>query len=59
MLREAAGSVPVELFHLERIAAILATPAMVDVRKQVLGIDFGEAGVAQRRVDLHVMHHCP
>ena len=40
---KAAGSVPVELYHLERITAILDTPAMVGVRKQFLGIDFGDA----------------
>lgn len=42
-LKKAAGSVPVELYHLERITAILDTPAMVGVRKQFLSIDFGEA----------------
>jgi hypothetical protein len=42
-LMNAAGSVPVELYHLERITTILDTPAMVGVRKQFLGIDFGDA----------------
>jgi hypothetical protein len=42
-LRKAAGSVPVELYHLERITAILDTPAMAGVRKQFLGIDFSDA----------------
>jgi hypothetical protein len=42
-LSKAAGSVPVELYHLDRIAAILDTPAMAGVRKQFLGIDFGDA----------------
>lgn len=42
-LRKAAGSVPVELYHLERITAILDTPAMAGVRKQFLAIDFSEA----------------
>ncbi len=42
-LKQAADSVPVELYHLERITTILDTPAMVGVRKQFLGIDFGEA----------------
>lgn len=42
-LMNAAGSVPVELYHLERITSILDTPAMVGVRKQFLGIDFGDA----------------
>jgi hypothetical protein len=39
-LMTAAGSVPVELYHLERITAILDRPTMADVRKQFLGIDF-------------------
>jgi hypothetical protein len=42
-LRKAAGSLPVELYHLERITTILDTPAMAGVRKQFLGIDFGDA----------------
>jgi hypothetical protein len=41
-LRKVAGSVPIELYHLERITAILDTPAMMDVRKQFLGIDFSD-----------------
>ena len=42
-LKTAAESVPVELYHLERIATIMDTPAMAGVRKQFLGIDFGDA----------------
>jgi hypothetical protein len=40
--------VPVELYHLERITAILDTPAMVGVRKQFLGIDFGDADLLHK-----------
>ncbi len=39
-LHEAAGMIPVELFHLERITAILDKPEMDSLRKQFLGIDF-------------------
>jgi hypothetical protein len=39
VLRQAAGAVPVELFHLEKITAILDKPEMYGVRKQFLGID--------------------
>ncbi len=45
----------VELFHLERLTAILDTPAMAEVRKQFLGIDFddrtqgGRGGDAEAR----------
>jgi hypothetical protein len=42
-LSSAAGSVPVELYHLERITAILDMPAMAGVRKQFLGMDFSDA----------------
>ena len=39
-LQIAAGKIPIELFHLERIATILDKPEMISVRKQFLGIDF-------------------
>ncbi|WP_449416601.1 hypothetical protein [Phormidium nigroviride] len=39
-LRQAAQPIPVELFHLERITAILDKPEMNGVRKQFLQIDF-------------------
>jgi hypothetical protein len=39
-LKEAAGSVPIELYHLERVTAILDKPEMAGVRKQFLRIDF-------------------
>lgn len=39
-LHQAVGVIPVELFHLERIAAILDKPEMNGVRKQFLQIDF-------------------
>lgn len=42
-LKAAAESVPIEIYHLERITAILDTPPMAGVRKQFLGIDFGDA----------------
>jgi hypothetical protein len=38
-LKEAAGVVPVELYHLERITTILDAPGMARVRQQFLGID--------------------
>ncbi len=41
-LTEDAGALPVELYHLERITAILDKPAMGSVRKQFLSIDFPE-----------------
>jgi len=34
-LRKAAGPVPVELYHLERITTILGSPAMVSVRSKI------------------------
>jgi hypothetical protein len=46
-LKTAAGSVPVELYHLERITTILDNPTMIDVRKQFLGIDFSDTEVLQ------------
>jgi hypothetical protein len=46
-LEKAAEPVPVELYHLERITAILDKPAMVSVRKQFLGIDHGNADLLQ------------
>ena len=39
-LSKFAGNIPIELFHLERITAILDKPEMHGVRKQFLGIDF-------------------
>jgi hypothetical protein len=39
-LRAEAGATPVDLYHLERITAILDRPPMVGVRKQFLQIDF-------------------
>src|SRR5215213_6125508 len=41
-LTKAAESVPVELYHLEKITAILDQPMMAGVRKQFLSIDFGD-----------------
>lgn len=41
-LQKAAGKIPIELFHLERIATILDKPEMISVRKQFLRIDFTE-----------------
>lgn len=40
-LRSAVG-VPLDLFHLERVAHILDKPAMHRVRRQYVGIDFGD-----------------
>jgi hypothetical protein len=37
-----AEDIPIEIFHLERINAILDKPEMRDIRKQFLKIDFGE-----------------
>jgi hypothetical protein len=39
VLTDAAGTVPVVLYHLERITAILDAPPMAPVRRQFLGID--------------------
>jgi hypothetical protein len=38
-LRENCGSMIVELYHLERVTAILDQPKMASIRKQFLGID--------------------
>lgn len=46
-LTTAARSVPVELYHLERITAILDKPTMAGVRKQFLAIDFSDTEVLQ------------
>jgi hypothetical protein len=46
-LEKAAGNVRVELFHLERITAILDKPEMANIRKQFLGIDFTEEALRQ------------
>jgi hypothetical protein len=42
-LRKAVG-VPLDLFHLERIALALDKPAMHRVRRQYLSIDYGQPG---------------
>jgi hypothetical protein len=39
-LKKAAGTVPVELFHLDRVTTMLDQPRMSGVRKQFLNIDF-------------------
>jgi hypothetical protein len=39
-LKSLAGTIDVDLFHLERLTAILDSPDMESVRKQFLGIDF-------------------
>jgi len=41
-LRKSAEDTPVEVFHLEKITAILDRPEMHDVRRQFLQIDFSE-----------------
>lgn len=41
---KARVGVPCELYHLERLAAILDQPALVDLRRQYLYIDFGSTG---------------
>lgn len=41
-LHKLAGKISIELFHLERISAILDKPEMMSIRKQFLGIDFTE-----------------
>lgn len=43
-LKAAAGAVPVELYHLERITMLLDTPGMSGVRKQFLQIDDALSG---------------
>ena len=44
---EKAAGIPIQLFHLERIATILDRPEMISVRKQFLGIDFTEEVLRQ------------
>jgi len=51
-LSQEAGSIRVELFHLERITAILDTSEMSSVRKQFLNIDFEEDAVLAQNVQL-------
>lgn len=41
-LVELASSMTAEIYHLERLATILDSPAMASVRKQFLGIDYDE-----------------
>ena len=38
-LRQVAGALPLELYHLERLAALLDQPAMAQVRRQFLYVD--------------------
>lgn len=47
-LHKTAGIIQLELFHLERIAAILDKPEMISIRKQFLGIDFTEEILRQK-----------
>jgi hypothetical protein len=44
----ASFGLAVELFHLERITAILDGPALASVRKQFLGIDFNDGDTVER-----------
>jgi hypothetical protein len=44
-LKEAAGSTLVDLYHLERVTAILDKPEMAEVRKQFLRIDFSDTAI--------------
>jgi hypothetical protein len=46
-LHELAENISVELFHLERITAILDKPEMYSIRKQFLGIDFKDSSTPQ------------
>jgi len=41
-LTESAAPLAVDLYHLERVTAILDGPAMAEVRKQFLGVDYEE-----------------
>jgi hypothetical protein len=45
LLRKAAGKVPAEIYHLERITTVLDQPAMSAVRKQFLGIEVNDSAV--------------
>ena len=45
-VRKAAKATPVELFHLERITAILDSPPMAGIREQFLGIRADESDMA-------------
>lgn len=60
-LERVAGHIPIELFHLERIATILDQPNMHSVRKQYLHIDSDnneDAISAQRILRLNIQQHC-
>ena len=48
-LHSLAGPQSVELYHLERITAILDAPVMAQVRKQFLGIDSSESVLIQSK----------
>jgi hypothetical protein len=47
-LHDCAAPLEAELYHLERITAILDRPAMAAVRKQFLGIDYDESARASQ-----------
>ncbi len=53
-LKLAAGSVGVELFHLDRVTTILDQPKMVAVRRQFLGIADGQDAAGPLRRFLHI-----
>lgn len=60
-LRESAGNLPVELFHLERITLILDQPEMHSVRNQFLQIDLTEeekAASTQYLLRLDIQQDC-
>ena len=60
-LKEIANGIPIELFHLERITAILDKPEMHDVRRQFLQIDYGEGekiNSARRLLKLSIQQDC-
>ncbi len=47
ILETLAGSLRLDLFHLDRVTTILDTPGMAEVRRQYLSIDYGESEITQ------------
>ncbi|MEJ7811639.1 MAG: hypothetical protein WKG32_14600 [Gemmatimonadaceae bacterium] len=51
-LGESVDGIEIELYHLERVTAVLDRPALAAVRKQFLGVGYLEGGAASQVTDL-------
>ncbi|WP_342596913.1 hypothetical protein VKI21_15015 [Cyanobacterium aponinum UTEX 3222] len=56
-LREIGTPIETEIYHLERITAILDQPKMREIRKQFLCIDFDESNVTNNYHSYNVSHN--